>query len=91
MFKDKDVDNLQFNDFPAEYFPSGWSQWYHHCGNLGYHGRTVVFPIKIEPYLKQTRPNGFVTDIDGTVRQKQKTFIEMIRIYICKVNVHVQL
>ena len=47
---------------------------------------TIVFPIKIQCYLQWTRPKGFVKNNDGTVTPKQRTFIEMLRVYIVKAN-----
>ena len=90
LFKDKDINDLQLNDFDSMYFPYGWSQWYRRYGNsdnASYCGRAIVFPIRIECYLQWTRQNGFIKLTDGTVQPKPKTFIEMIRIYICKANI----
>ena len=89
LFRNKDTDKLQLTDFTTDYFPCGWNQWcqqYGSSNNLSYCGRTIVFPIRICSYLKWTRPNAFVIT-DGTARQRQRTFIEMIRIYICKTNI----
>ena len=46
----------------------------HHgeSGEAKYYGRCIDFPIKIEPYLNWTQPNGFVTMPDMTVQQKQQ-------------------
>jgi len=90
LFKDKDTDKLQLTDFTTDYFPCGWNQWcqqYSSSNDVSYCGRTIVFPIKICTYLKWTRPNGFVKITDRTVQPKQRTFVEMIRIYICKNNI----
>ena len=85
LFHDKD--ELTLEDFNNDYFPYGWNQWYKQHGNSGqYYGHTIVFPIRIACYLQWTRPNGFVKNSDGTVRPKQCTFIEMLRVYIVKSN-----
>ena len=90
LFKDKDTDKLQLTDFTTEYFPYGWNQWcqqYSGSDGLMYCGRTIVFPIRIRSYLQWTKPNSFVKLTDGTIQPKQRTFIEMIRVYIRKNNI----
>ena len=87
LFQDKD--ELTLGDFNNDYFPYGWNQWYQQYGsstNACYYGRTIVFPIKIQCYLQWTQPKGFVKNNDGTVTPKQRTFIEMLRVYIVKEN-----
>ena len=90
FFKDKDSDKLQLTDFRTDYFPDGWNKWcQQHISSDGvsYSGRIIVFPIKICTYFKWTPRNSFVTNTDGTARRKQRSFIEMIRIYIRKRNI----
>ena len=91
LFKDKDTDNLQLHDFNTNYFPYGWEQWYRKYGSSDharYSGHTIVFPIRIDCKLEWTRQTGFMKMMDGTMQTKPKTFTEMIRIKVCKVNVH---
>ena len=87
LFKDKDKNNLHINDFDSNYFPYGWNQWYRRYGNSSYRGRTIVFPISIDCYLLWTRQKGYIKMTDGTVQPKPKTFTEMVRVHICKVNI----
>lgn len=90
LFKDKDKNNLQLHDFDSNYFPYGWNQWYRRYGDsdsASYCGRAIAFPIRIECYSQWTRQTGFMKLTDGTVQPKPKTFTEMIRVHICKVNI----
>lgn len=87
LFNDKT--ELAFGDFKEQYFPLGWNQWCKQYGkkdNPSYYGRTIVFPLKVHCYLQWTRPNSFIKLPDGTTRQKQKIFLEMIRVYVIKDN-----
>ena len=80
---------LFLGDFNSDYFPYGWNQWYRQYGNypdVSYNGRTIVFPIRIQCYLQWTRPKGFVMNNDRTVRQKQRSFVEMLKVHIVKAN-----
>jgi len=82
LFQDKQELNL--HDFDN----IGWNQWYRQHGstaNACYYGRTI-FPIRIKSYLQWTQLNGFVKTTDGTLQQKQRTCIEMVRFYIVKEN-----
>ena len=56
------------------------------CMQYSYSGRTIVFPIKIHCFLQWTRPDGFIRLTDGTVKHKSRVFVEMIRVYIKKIN-----
>ena len=87
LFQDRQ--ELNIADFNNDYFPYGWNQWYRKYGSTAHArscGRTIVFPIRMTCYLQWTRPNGFVKTLDGTLQQKQHTFIEMIRVHIVKDN-----
>ena len=87
LFHDKT--ELVLGDFDEQYFPLGWNQWCRQYGtddNQSYYGHSIVFLLKVHRYLQWTRPNSFIKLSDGTVRQKQKTFLEMIRVDIIKEN-----
>jgi len=64
------------------YFGCEWNEW---LGKDGV-GRSIHFPIKMRCFLKWSTPNSFVKHADGTLRQKRRIFIEMVRVYIRKVN-----
>ena len=50
-----------------------------------YHGRTIIFPLEVDCYLRWTGQNNFIKLPDGTVRQKHRTFLEMLSIKkICR-------
>ena len=87
LFGDKT--ELALGDFDEQYFSLGWNQWCRQYGtddNPSYYGHSIVFPLKVHSYLQWTRQNSFMKLPDGTVQQKQRTFLEMIRVDVIKEN-----
>jgi len=64
------------------YFGDEWNQ----CLDEDGVGRCIVFPIKIRSFLKWTRQNCFVRQQDGILQPKRRVFVEMVRVYIRKIN-----
>lgn len=84
LFHDKI--ELGLNDFDERYFPLGWNQCCkkHGRDNPSYYGHDIDFPLKVNCYLTWTGRNGFIKLPDGTVRQKQRRFSEMISVTLVK-------
>ena len=80
---------LVLGDFDEHYFPSGYNQWCRQYGtddNPSYYGHSIVFLLKVRTYLQWTRRNSVFKLPDRTLQQKQRTFLEMIRVDVIKKN-----
>ena len=86
LFNDKK--ELVLDDFDERYFPLGWNQCCkkHGRDDPSYYGHTIVFPLEVDCYLQWTGRNSFIKLPDGTVRQKHRTFLEMLSIKLVKEN-----
>ena len=86
LFKNKT--ELVLGDFDECYFPFGWNQCCkkHGSNNPSYYGHNIDFPLTVKCNLTWMGRNGFIKLPDGTVRQKQRTFLEMISVTLVKEN-----
>ena len=78
---------LHFSDFRPSYFCPGWEQCIkNHDTQQNTHGIRILFPIEVTSMYLNWMPKGHFKDDSGTIVQKSRTFMEMIRFKIRKEN-----
>lgn len=85
LFRDKTT--LFRDDFNSKYFKEGWDQCYkdYSIDDKHNYGLKLLHPVQCRLYLKWMKP-GHCKKGDGTIANKYRSFVEMIKFTIKKTN-----